>query len=449
MKNIFRVSSILGTATFLTIITGLVKNKFLALSLGPVGLGVIAQLSSYLNTSNAISSFGMSQAVTKYVAESHDFANRYIHLKKILQSAIGVVLSLGLPICLFTILFSKKLSLVLLNNVTLYTLFVIIAIAVPLQAASQIYISFVQGLKAVKWLASASVFTGILGLVFLFPLVIFLRITGAAFNIVVLAGIGCCAFLYATRRLIRKEMKECHSKEPKADPDYLKKIMNFGYLRFIQSCIFPLTILAVRSLVIRHLGVFSNGIYESACAFSFLYVPLINNILWSYSYPSYCSSKDNATLSKEVNQFLKISIFIAVPMIVGIILFRNMLVRLLFSVEFLPAVALISIVLIGDFLKVLIWPFNVVLMAKDKMKIAVVFELVWNTAFLILSFLMISTYKLRGVFIMQNISLSLILLLSYIYVNKKFSVAITRDNLLLSIVSILVIVIISAFKPII
>ncbi|MDD4894348.1 MAG: oligosaccharide flippase family protein, partial [Candidatus Omnitrophica bacterium] len=150
MKNIFKVSSILGTATLLTIITGLVKNKFLALSLGPVGLGIVAQLSSYLNTSNAISSFGMSQAVTKYVAESHDFPNRYIHLKKILQSAIRVVLSLGLPICLFTILFSKKLSLVLLNNVTLYTLFVIIAIAVPLQAASQIYISFVQGLKAVK-----------------------------------------------------------------------------------------------------------------------------------------------------------------------------------------------------------------------------------------------------------------------------------------------------------
>lgn len=449
MKKIFKVFSILGASTFLTIITGLVKNKFLALSLGPVGLGIVAQLTSYLNTSNAISSFGMTQAVTKYVAESHDLSNRYIHLKKILQSTIGVVLSLGLPICLFTIIFSKKLSLVLLNNINLYILFIIIAIAVPLQAVSQIYISFVQGLKEVKWLASASIFTGIVGLVFLFPLVIFFRITGAAFNIVVLAVIGCGAFLYATRRLIRKEMDACQNKESKVHPDYLKKIMNFGYLRFIQSCIFPLTILAIRSLVIRHLGAFSNGIYESACAFSFLYVPLINNILWSYSYPSYCSSKDNATLSKEVNQFLKMSIFIAVPMIVGIILCRNMLVRLLFSAEFLPAVTLISIVLIGDFLKVLIWPFNVVLMAKDKMKTAVFFEFVWNMVFLILSFFLISAYKLRGVFIIQNISLLVILFLSYIYVNRKFSVSITRDNLALSIASISIIVVISAFKPII
>ena len=465
MNNILKVSFILSLPVLTTLIIGTIKNKLLAVFLGPAGLGALVQINYFLNTANTVSSLGLMQGVTKYVAENQFVNDAYVRLKGILHSTTVIILYVTIPVSLLTILFSKKLSSLLLNNDSSYIFFVIIAVAIPFQVMGQIFISFIQGLKAVKSISIASISISITGLFFFIPLILFFRINGAVINILILAIISFIAFWYVTGKLVKKltPIREHRTgsfplskgTNPFNSPYvkgergllYSKELLEFGYLRFIQTSINPLTMLAIRSLIIKHLGVFSNGIYEATIAFSFLYVPIINNILWSYVYPTYCNSKDNALLSKEVNRFLTISLLIAVPMITLIILFCSPLIKLLFSDEFLPAAAVIGIALVGDFLKVLIWPFNVVLMAKDRMKTAVAFEFIWNIFLLASAFFVIPLYSLKGVFIVQNMSLLLILFLSYIYVNKEFSLKVTKGNILLTIASILIIFAAGRFNP--
>ncbi len=474
MNNILKVSFILSLPVLTTLIIGTIKNKLLAVFLGPAGLGALVQINYFLNTANNVSSLGLMQGVTKYVAENQFVNDAYIRLKGILHSTTVIILYVTIPVSLLTILFSQKLSSLLLDNDSSYIFFVIIAVAIPFQVMGQIFISFIQGLKAVKSISIASISISVTGLFFFIPLILFFRINGAVISILILAIINFITFWYVTEKLVKKltpirehrtgsfplskgttpfnspsPIKAFEDKYVKGERGllYSKELLEFGYLRFIQTSINPLTMLAIRSLIIKHLGVFSNGIYEATVAFSFLYVPIINNILWSYVYPNYCNSKDNALLSKEVNRFLTISLLIAVPMITLIILFCSPLIRLLFSDEFLPAAAVIGIALVGDFLKVLIWPFNVVLMAKDRMKTAVAFEFIWNIFLLVSAFLVIPVYGLKGVFIVQNLSLLLILFLSYIYVNKEFSLSVTKGNILLSIASILIIFTAGGFNP--
>ncbi len=446
MKKILKASFILSFSTAATLFTGIIKNKLLAVCLGPVGLGILAQVNSFLNITNTVSSLGLTQGVTKYVAENENFNNARVRFKHILYSANLIVLFVSLPLCVLTILFSKKLSVLLLNNGSLYIFFIIIAAVIPLQAAGQIFMSFVQGLKAVKAISAMSIFISIAGLSIFFPLVLFFHLNGAVVGILIFAIVSFFAFWYLAKRLIRSASSS--EEERVAGTLYIKDLLNFGYLRLIQTSIYPLTILVIRSLIIKRLGLFSNGLYEAALAYSFMFVPLINNILWSYSYPNYCSADNNHTLLKEVNQFLRVSLLIAVPIITAIMLSRNFLIRLLFSAEFLPAVEIIAIQLMGDFLKVLIWPFNVVLMAKDRMKTAIAFEIVWNVLFLLLSLYAIKAYQLKGVFVAQNLSLFLLFILTYIHTNNKFKLKVNRANLFLILASILIIFTASLFKPI-
>lgn len=444
MKNILKASFVLSFATVATLITGMIKNKFLALFLGPIGIGALAQVNNFLNTANTISSFGLTQGVTKYAAEGRGFSDAFTRLKGILHSAGKIILCVSIPMLLLTIIFSKRLSSLLLNNASSYIFFIIIAAAIPLLALGQIFISFAQGLKAFRVISFLSVSISIIGLAIFIPLVYFFRINGAVVGILVFALITFLAFWHLAKRLLAERAQSNAGQEV----SYARDLLKFGHLRLIQTSIYPLTILIIRALIIRRLGLFSNGLYEVALAYSFMFVPLINNILWSYSYPNYCSAENNNVLLKEVNQFLRVSLFIALPIITAIILFRSSLIKLLFSTEFLPAAGIIALQLIGDFLKVLIWPFNVVLMAKDHMKVAIALEIIWNISFLSLSFYIINTYQLKGIFIAQNLSLSLLFVLTYIYTNKKFQLKVERSNLFLILASILIIFTASLFKPI-
>ncbi len=444
MKNILKASFVLSFATVATLITGMVKNKLLALFLGPIGIGAFAQVNNFLNTANIVSSVGLTQGVTKYTAESQGFSDAYTRLKGIMRSARKIILYVSISMFILTILFSKKLSLLLLNNVSSYGFFIIIAAVIPLLSLGQIFISFAQGLKAFKEISFVSVLISIAGLAIFIPLVYFFRINGAVISMLVFALISFFMFWHLKKRLLVKIAYLNGGQEE----SYTKKLLKFGHLRLIQTSIYPVTILIIRALIIKRLGLFSNGLYEVTLAYSFMFVPLINNILWSYSYPNYCSAENNNVLLKEVNQFLKISLFIALPIITVIILFRSFLIRFLFSVDFLPAIEIITLQLIGDFLKVLIVPFNVVLMAKDRLKTAIAFEIIWNVLFLLLSLYAIKAYQLKGVFVAQNLSLCLAFILTYIYTKNKFQLNIDRTNLFLFLVSILIILTVASLKPI-
>lgn len=445
MRKILKASAVLGVSTFVTLVVGVAKNKILALSLGPVGVGMLAQLNSFLNTANSVTSMGLTQGVTKYVAENRNLIGARFIMQNILRAAIKIIMQVSVPVFLLVVIFSSRLSLFLLNDRSLYVFFIIIALAIPIQALAQIYLSFAQGFKAVKSITAVSVSISFAGLMVFSILIHFFKITGAVFSILTFSGINFILFWVLSNRIRRQLPADHPVSEGKF---YTKSLFSFGYMRLIQTSIYPLTLLVIRAMIIRNLGLFSNGLYESALAYSFMFVPLINNILWSYTYPNYCSAKDNLTLFNEVNKFLKISLFIAVPVIVIIIIFRNSFIKLLFSAEFLPATGIIAFQLMGDFLKVIIWPFNVVLMAKDKMKTAVLLEVVWNICFLMLSFYFMGIYKLKGVFIAQNISLILLFVLTYIYTRSRFKLKVDRGNLLLILLSLLFIAVVYLAGPV-
>ena len=120
---------------------------------------------------------------------------------------------------------------------------------------------------------------------------------------------------------------------------------------------------------------------------------------------------------------------------------------MLFSSAFLPAMDILVISLIGGLLKVLVWPFGMVLMAKDKMKVAVFLEIAWNVLFLVLAFYVMPIYKLEGVFVVQNISLLALFIFNYIYIVKTFSIKMTKSNLFMAIGSFLIILTVSFLKP--
>ena len=161
-------------------------------------------------------------------------------------------------------------------------------------------------------------------------------------------------------------------------------------------------------------------IFDALNRISILYAPFITNILWSYTFPIYCENRDNRKLSNEINKFIRLSFIIFMPICVILLLSGNLIVDLLFSRGFAPIIPLLYLWFLLDLFRMTSWPLNIVFIAKDKMRLAVFLEVVWNAIFLFSSFALIDRYSLSGVVFSYLLSFLIFLIINYLIIRKQY-----------------------------
>src|SRR5205085_11250121 len=65
----FAATLVMGTASVVSALVGLVNSKILALYVGPVGIGVLAQLVNFNVLVIGLASLGLGDGIIKYVSE--------------------------------------------------------------------------------------------------------------------------------------------------------------------------------------------------------------------------------------------------------------------------------------------------------------------------------------------------------------------------------------------
>ena len=435
---------VLGISTFVSLAVTIIKRKFMAVHLGPDGFGIYAQVFNFFNVAGIIASLGLSQGITTFIAKNNDEKNE---ISAILKSAMSVLLAIALVLIILTVLFLKPISLLILNNGLMSWFLLIAILAVPFQILGQALLSFLQGIKNIRNITLSNVTISISGLIITVPLIIVFSTNGAVISILVLAALTFFIYLYYCKGAFKAEtifgmfnfIKTFKSR-------YFRKLMEFGSLRFVQVLLSWFTFFIMRTIILKKLGAESNGIYEAAYTFSLLFLPFIANLLWSYSYPEYCKAGDNKALSTAINRFLRLSLTITFPAAVICTLIRPILIeKIIFTDQFSAAVQIMPIRLLVDMLTVIAWSFNVVLLAKERLKVAIKFELLKDCLFLSCIIFITSSYKLKGILITDAVVSLVPLVLSYLYIKKEFDFKLLEKNMRLIVYSVVLFVIIALF----
>gem|GEM_PF-4730411 len=440
-----RASVMLGCATLVSLVVTIIKRKLMAVYLGPSGLGIYAQVFNYFNVVAVMASFGLSQGITTFIARNDNASKSEVN--NILQPAMSISLFLSLIIIIITIFCSKPISLLVLNNSSIYYLLIIAALAIPFQVFGQSLLSYLQGIKKIAKISLSSVVISILGLAATIPLIVIFSTFGAVISIWVLSLITFVIYIYFCRQNLElKAFLRIFNFLKMKRSFYFDKLINFGSLRFVQTALTWLTFFIMRTIIIKKLGAANNGIYEAVYTFSLLYLPFMSNILWSYSYPEYCQAKDDINLSKAVNKFLRLSLTITFPVIVVLLLARPILVeKIIFTGQFGSAINLIPLRLLVDLLTIITWSFSVVLLAKERLRVIIKFEIIKDVLFLGAIMSVTSGFGLKGLLLADAVSCLLLSLLFYAYIKKHFKFELLGKNKYLLLSSILLLIVISLF----
>lgn len=337
----------MSTSNGINMLVALVRNKLLAVLLGPAGVGVFAQLFQVQSLVAEISPLGTQTGAIRYIAKYGSEKNPEFRPGQMLAAAFKMMLllaTLGVVVCLILV---RNIAAWTLNDPARYALLIPAIVGVPFLLLSRVWLLYLQARIEVKLYAKATVASSLLGLLILIPLVLTLRLRGAAVHLLVFAVLSyLVAVRFAGLRLSpqdREDLRSCEMPWP-----LYRELLRYGFVSFVTAMAMFLTPLIVRSLIVHKIGESANGIYQAVAAISSQYMAIAYQSMVSYSLPKISQLKGADEVNTEVNNTVRAMLLFCTAGIGLILLTRTLVVPILFSEKFLPAVSLIPVQLIGD-----------------------------------------------------------------------------------------------------
>lgn len=363
----YKATAVMGMATFVAVIAGAVKAKFLAVLLGPLGMGIFAQGMTFFLSAETICELGISTGVMKYVSEawnnrSADGVRRVMRAAFLLQSISFVAFFI------IILIFAKAISQFVFASQEYASSLILISLAVPLSSFLITQEAALLGLGRADIHSKGRIIYNIIGACILVSFVYVMKLQGG-FLYIPINALVCIFIVYVFLKFTMKSREKARDTiDDEADfKVYFTKLLSYGGVMLMASSLTHLTVLYVRSLLIKHEGAAANGLYQVAFALVGYYTPFFTNSVWGYLFPKLSAINDESVFNIEVNKMLRFILLFLTPSISILFLLKKAIVILIFSKEFLGSLEIFPLYLVGSFFFMLSYIFGTTFLAKRQL----------------------------------------------------------------------------------
>lgn len=376
-----RSSSIMGGAQIVNILASVIKMKFVAVLLGPTGVGIVGLYQTLVQTAASISSLGLATAGIRQVAAAGEDEDRRVLLRLCRSISWAGLLLAGLGGLMFW-LSSGLIAKAFLSDdvrsadVAWLSLGVVFTVAAGSQSA------VLTGLRRLSELAKISMASGVAAAVFGVLAVWLLPQQGPM--LLVVAG-PALAFLFSRFYVARLARTHLASSPGVARPNvremaaHWNELTRLGVVFMAGSFALLLGQLAIRAIVQRQLGSDALGQFQAAWSIGMIYLGFVLTAMGTDYYPRLAAViNDRRAAVRLVNEQTEVALLLCTPAILAMLAFAPWIVRLLYSSAFDPAVEILRWQLLGDILKVIIWPLAFLQQASGAARTFFITELFGN-----------------------------------------------------------------------
>lgn len=391
-RNIIKNSSFFGGVQVFNILITLIRGKFVAIILGPEGMGISALFTSVSNTIQRFSSLGLNQSIIREVAETARSAEKFdttVHTSLVLTNLTAL---LGLIIC---VAFCVPLSRLTFGDLSYWWQFIILGIGVAFAIAGTGKLAILQGLHEVKKISRASIVGGLTGLFVGIPLYYIFGDKGIVPSIV---AIFLALYIFYSISLKKSYDTASFHGEWKSFIPIAKKLLALGVILMAGDLIATLITYLI-NLYVRYYGNIDDvGLYQAANSVTTQFSGMIFAALAMDYFPRLSAiAKDNSTMNDTVNRQSEIVAWLITPAMSLLILAAPLLIRVLLSESFHSIIPLMRWMGIGMLLRAFSFPMAYITFAKGNKKVYFLMEgIVANIVTLILSCLFFRWFGLIG-----------------------------------------------------
>jgi len=373
-RQIIKTTSIFGGVQVFQIIIQIIRSKFIAVILGPEGMGIAGLLNSTLELIGGLTNFGLQTSAVKDVSAANATENeeRVAIIIKVLRRLVWFTGVLGTFV---TIVLSSWLSKLSFGN-TDYTLaFIWISMTLLFKQVTSGQLVVLQGLHKIQYLAKANLYGSLLGLIITVPLYYYFVIDAIVPGIIVTALISLVFSWYFSRKVKISRVKITNVRTITES----KNMLTMGFMISLSGLMALGVAYIVRIFISNKSGVSEVGLYNAGFAIINTYVGLIFTAMATDYYPRLAAVGHSNKLCKEtINQQAEIAILILAPLLIVFLVFIKWIIIILYSIKFVAVDGMIHWAALGMLFKAASWSIAFILLAKGASKLFFINALIAN-----------------------------------------------------------------------
>lgn len=389
-RSIFKATSLFGGVQLWKILITIVQTKFVALILGPGGMGIKGLYSSATSLIQSITAMGLSNSAVRDVSGANGSGDemKVSRTVSVLRKLVWFTGMLGM---VSVIALSPVLSKTTFGDYSYTFPFIILSVTLLLAQLTAGQNVILQGTRKLRYLAKAGVIGSVISLIITVPFYYFLGVKGIV-PTMVLEAISLFVLAYYYAKKVKITPVKVTIKEAIHDG---KGMMSLGLVMTYNSILVLGCSYLLRVFITRTGGIADVGLYNAGAAVVNTYVGLVFSAMATDYYPRLAAvCHDNAKCGQVVNQQLEVALLILGPMLLLFLLVAPWAVIALYSDKFLPIVGYMKLATLGIIFKSTSWAISYQFIAKGDKKAFAINETSINIVSVVLS---MTAYKLWGI----------------------------------------------------
>ncbi len=387
-RHILKYTGLFGGIQGLTILIGLVRNKLVAVLLGPSGVGLISLFNSTISFISSGTNLGLPTSSVKNISEAYEQQD-----KERLDSAICQVRTLAFLTAIFGMTVCAALG-PLLNYFSFswgdHRLhFVSLSPIIAMMAITGGETSILKGIRKLRALAAVTIYNVIGALVTSVPIYYYYRTSGVVPSLVLAAIIQMLLTIGYSYRL--------HPPKIKISKNTLlqsKGMVVLGVAFMISGIFTTGADFAIRSFLSSYASLDELGLYNAGFMLTTVYAGMIFTAMETDYYPRLSAlNNDIEGRTLAVNHQVEVTLLLISPMLVLFTIFLPVIIPLLYTNKFLPVVGMSQITILALYLRAMKLPVAYLTLAKGDSLAFLALE-AYSAAIMVLS--VVCGYKWLG-----------------------------------------------------
>lgn len=422
-RSILKGASLLGGVQIFNILVNLVRGKFVAIILGPEGMGFSSLFTSASNTLQRFASLGVTQSIIRATATKSDNPEE---LARVVSSALTLNRMTALFGFILCVVFSRQLSQLTFGSAEMTYQFMLLGIAVGFGIAGSGLFSVLQGLRQVKKLSRSSIIGSLTGLCIGVPLYYLFGIKGIVPAIVAIS-LTLYIFYYIS---VRKSVKPISIAQSfREQTPLFKHLLTLGLVLMSGELIATLVTYLINLFVRINGSVDTVGLYQAANTVTNQYAATVFAACALDYFPRLTKvAHDNRQMADMVNRQSEVVAWLITPAMALLVISAPLLITILLSESFQTIIPLMRWMGLGIMLRAFSFPMAYISYAKGDKKVYFLLEgITANLMTLVLGCLGFYLFGLIGLGYALVIDNSLCILLYYIVNHRLYQYKFSQE----------------------
>lgn len=415
--HVLKYTGIFGGVQGLNILIGLVRNKLVAVILGPAGMGLASLFNTSVSFVTQATNLGLSFSAIRHLSEIFGVGDRerILRFVKTVRAWSLVASLLGILACIAA---SPLLNRYVFDGESHTLEIMALAPVVAMTTFAGGETAILKGARRLRELARIQVIMVVASLVVSVPLY-YMFGTGGIIPVLLLTALANLALtMRCSCRLYPLRLRGASG--------LLGEGMGMVRLgvAFVMSGIFGSGAeMVVRSFLNTAADLGTVGLYNAGYVLTVTYAGMVFSAMETDYFPRLSAvNHDTAAVNLAANRQIEVSLLIIAPMLAFMLMALPVLIPLLFSGKFAPVVGMAQVAVMAMYAKAITMPIEYITLAKGDSKAYLALEFIFDFIFATLVILFFKRWNLlgTGLAILATYSLNIFIIFVYAAVRYKY-----------------------------